>query len=191
VTDIYTKGTRLKWTQTTVKYGVVLSSSYSSPNTTVTIVVNTDYVVTNAAISATYYSRINTPLGWPGWFNYSGNPTSGATVGNGTVEASYNIDGSICNAVYKFTLGSTSAISGDFIFPIPVTVVLEGNKNALIVDVGSAAYAGELSLLSTSGYVRVMLASGTYVSTSTTLSATVPHTWAVNDNLRASTWYKF
>ena len=69
VTAIYTKGTKLKFTQTTVKYGIVASSSYSSPNTTVTILVNTDYVIANAAISATSYSRIELPLGWPGWFN--------------------------------------------------------------------------------------------------------------------------
>jgi len=45
-TAVYTKGTRLKFTQTTVKYAVVVSSAFST-NTTVTIAVNTDYTIAN------------------------------------------------------------------------------------------------------------------------------------------------
>src|ERR1035437_2933126 len=50
---IYQKGDRIKWTQTTVKYGVIVAVA----DTLLTIAVNTDYVVTNAAISAIYYSH--------------------------------------------------------------------------------------------------------------------------------------
>ena len=64
LTDIFTAGRLLKWTQTTPKYGVVVSSSYSAPDTTVVIAVNTSYVVTNAAISLAFYS-FSLPLGWP------------------------------------------------------------------------------------------------------------------------------
>ncbi len=34
-----------------------------------TILVNTDYVVTNAAISSNYYSHQLNPIGYPHWFN--------------------------------------------------------------------------------------------------------------------------
>lgn len=64
----YSKGTRLKFTQTTVKYAVVISSSYGAPNTTVTILVNTDYTIANAAITANYYSYAINPQGYPDWF---------------------------------------------------------------------------------------------------------------------------
>ncbi len=63
-TAIYTKGTRLKFTQTTAKYAVVVSSAFST-NTTVTIAVNNNYTIANAAISANYYSYQASPQGYP------------------------------------------------------------------------------------------------------------------------------
>ncbi len=74
LTAVFTPGTRLKFTQTTVKYGTVASSSFST-NTTVTIIVNTDHVLANAAISANYYSYDANPRGYPGWFTYDCGPT--------------------------------------------------------------------------------------------------------------------
>ena len=69
-TSIYTRGTRIKFTQTTVKYAIVLSSSYGAPNTTVTIVVNTDYTIANATISGQAISNLVDPRGWPDFFNW-------------------------------------------------------------------------------------------------------------------------
>lgn len=68
VTAKYTKGTRLKFTQTTVKYAVVVASSFST-NTTVTIAVNTDYTLANAAITDNYFSYQASPVGYPVAFN--------------------------------------------------------------------------------------------------------------------------
>lgn len=114
VTAKYVKGTRIKWTQTTVKYGVVLSSSYSAPNTTVTIAVNNDYVITNAAISANYYSYSETPLGFPYWFNYtptytcSGSMTFTSVV---TTIARYHISSNTCRVQHNAsgTTGGTAS----------------------------------------------------------------------------------
>lgn len=77
----YSKGTRLKWTQTTVKYGVVIASSYAASVTTVTIATNTDYTIANAAISANYYSYVVNPQGYPPYFSFTGV----VTVPGGTV----------------------------------------------------------------------------------------------------------
>ncbi len=85
LTAKYQKGTKLKFTQTTVKYAVVASSSYAAGNTTVTIVVSTDYVVANAAISATYFSYSGSPQGFPDWFNFTTTP--GGFSGTPTVTA--------------------------------------------------------------------------------------------------------
>ena len=60
----YAVGDRIKWTQTTVKYGVIVAVA----DTVLTIMVNTDYVVANAAISANFYSHDASPVGWPDWF---------------------------------------------------------------------------------------------------------------------------
>ncbi len=83
-TAIFTPGTRLRFTQTTVKYATVVSSAFSTV-TTVTIAVNTDYTLANAAISANSYSYELSPRGYPGWFawtpaytGFSADPTSAA-----------------------------------------------------------------------------------------------------------------
>jgi hypothetical protein len=95
-TAIYTKGTKLQWTDSGgVKYGVVLSSSFSNPNTTVTIFTNSDYTIGNSTITFNSYSYQVNPPGFPGWFNFvpiwqgfSSNPV----VGN----ADFSIQGNTC-----------------------------------------------------------------------------------------------
>lgn len=77
-TAIYTKGTKLKFTNSSGKYAVVVSSSFST-NTTVTIAVNTDYVIANAAITAPQYSYADPP-DYPERFNIT---ASGYTSGGG------------------------------------------------------------------------------------------------------------
>lgn len=64
-------GTKIKLTQTTVKYFYVLSSSYAAPNTTVTITGGSDYSLANAAITSPNVSYMENPYGFPHWFNYA------------------------------------------------------------------------------------------------------------------------
>lgn len=96
VTAIIKKSAKVKWTQTTVKYGNVVSSAYSAPNTYVTLAINTDYLLTNAAISANYYSYLDNPAGFPTWFNYDPAPIGWSvrpTVGAGDAEYYYRLEG--------------------------------------------------------------------------------------------------
>ncbi len=67
LTAKYFKGAKIKMTQTTDKYFYVASSSYSDPNTTVTIVENTSYTIADAAITSPYYSLAEDPRGFPAW----------------------------------------------------------------------------------------------------------------------------
>lgn len=100
-TTTYTKGTRLRFTQTTVKYAVVVASSFST-NTTVTIAVNNDYTIANAAISANSYSYEANPQGYPTWFNYTPTYTgyNGAVT---TLLGRFAIVGSSCTLILYFT----------------------------------------------------------------------------------------
>lgn len=98
VTATYQKGTRLKWTQTTVKYGVVVSSAYSDPNTTVTIAVNNEYTIANAAISENYYSYVVKPQGYPANFTYTPNYSAAGSMTYTSVttsNASFIVTGNI------------------------------------------------------------------------------------------------
>jgi hypothetical protein len=189
-TAIYTKGTRIKWTQTTVKYGTVVSSSYGAPNTTVTILVNTNYVVTNAAISANYYSYLAAPLSFPQWFTYTSTGTN-ITLGNGTIVAKYMTVGKTLWVTILFTLGSTSAVTGDVNFTLPIAVVAEGTGKCSLADTGTARYDGDTQPSGTALYVRTKGSSGTYVTSGVILSSTVPHTWATTDFISLSLWYEW
>lgn len=98
----YQKGDRVKWTQTTVKYGVIVTVA----DTLLTIAVNTDYTVANAAITANYYSHQANPLGYPTWFTYTPNFNTGSfdngSGGQPTISnARLRIDGSMFTSHIK------------------------------------------------------------------------------------------
>ena len=117
-TTTFTKGTRLKFTQTTAKYAVVVASSFST-NTTVTIAVNTDYTIANAAISANYYSYEASPQGYPTQFNYT--PTfTGFSADPATFVAKYAILGNLCTVIFRTLADGTSNAIG-FTITAPVT----------------------------------------------------------------------
>lgn len=126
-TTQYTKGTRIMFTNnSTTFYGVVLSSSYSSPNTTVTLFATSDYSIANSAITNPYYSYQVNPQGYPNWFNYTGetwngfstNPTGGtyrySVIGN-TITVQLGRGSGVSNATTMYaTLPVNSAQSVHF-----------------------------------------------------------------------------
>ena len=72
VTAIYRKGTKVRYKDGgAYEYGVVISSSYGAPNTTVTLATNSDYAMAAATITNPAYSHVENPEGFPHWFNYS------------------------------------------------------------------------------------------------------------------------
>lgn len=107
-TVIFTKGTRIKASNnSTMFYGTVASSSYSSSTTTVTLVGNSDYSLSNSAITNPYYSYQANPQGYPGWFNYT--PTWGGFSSNPTsVIARYYVVGNSVNVHLHCGGGGTS-----------------------------------------------------------------------------------
>ena len=60
-TTKYSVGMKVKFTQTTVKYGIITAIAATS----MTIYTGTDYTLANAAITANYYSSDKAPLGFP------------------------------------------------------------------------------------------------------------------------------
>jgi hypothetical protein len=70
----YPIGTKIKLTNSGLKYFYVIGSSYSAPNTTVTITGGTDFTLTGAGgglIISPYYSYMETPQGFPHWFSWT------------------------------------------------------------------------------------------------------------------------
>lgn len=131
------------------------------------------------------------------WKSYT--PTlSNVTLGSGyTLSAAWAQLGELVVVNFYFALGSTSAITGDVSFSLPVNQA-SSNRSisaglATVVDASPATrYAGTVLLSGTPGYafIRVMNASGTYV-TNTALSSSVPiAVWATSDAISANVIYE-
>lgn len=72
LTTKYQKGTKIRYKDGgAFEYGVIASAVYSSPNTTITLITNTDYAMAAATITDKAISYQENPQGWPGWFNYT------------------------------------------------------------------------------------------------------------------------
>lgn len=107
----YNPGMRLKLTDSTVKYFIITSVSYSSPNTIITLYGGTDYSLSGGSISSPYYSSAKAPAGFPldpaKWMqttSYSSladqaNPTNGSWYNVGSVSLSIPIG--IWRVLYK------------------------------------------------------------------------------------------
>ena len=173
--SIYQKGDRIKWTQTTVKYGVIVAVA----DTLLTIAVNTDYTVANAAISANYYSHQANPLGYPGSFACSPTMTN-ITLGSGTRVSRYYIIGDRLFMDFKFTYGSGSAVGTNPTIAAPVAA-LAGN----FIEVGVAStwdnsattrHIGGCMVLTTEIYPFHYTSTGYGY-----YGANIPFTWATDD----------
>lgn len=141
----YHKGDRLKLTQTTVKYFVVISVA----DTVLTVAINTDYVVANAAISANFYSHQINPLGYPDWFVYAptiNGPTG--TVGTFAVDRAFyqfRVDGRTCHFNNAFRISNKGSWTGNVQVSLPVAL---GFANPS----GYIPFAGVIAPASTAPY---------------------------------------
>lgn len=166
-TGYYTKGRRLRWVQSgTTKYGIVASSSYGAPNTTVNILVNTDYVVTAVAITAPAVSDLTDPQGWPGWFTWA--PSWGATgamtyTGVTAQAARFCVNGRLVYFALRGT-GTTGGVASLAVTAsMPVTpVALTGASLPVVCAVtDGSAVAGRGTLDTSTGSLGIAKVDGT------------------------------
>jgi len=117
----YSKGMKVKLTQTTVKYFYITAVSYSAPNTTLTLTAGSDYTVANATITSPYYSMVANPAGFPRLFNFTANATgfSSKTIDAGV----FTISGNIAY-IHGRIQGTSNATTLGFTPPIPLTMYL-------------------------------------------------------------------
>ena len=127
---------------------------------------------------------LDLPFAWPTW-----TPTlTNLTLGNGVVTARRRVVGKTCDWRFKFKLGSTSAVGTGPAFTLPFTphgsyaAPEDLMGSALLLDAGTAQRFGSVRFLSGS---TVEFVSYSTTGVVTAISATVPHTWAVNDTLAA------
>lgn len=122
-------------------------------------------------------------LGASSWTTFT--PTlTGVTQGNGTLVARYNQTGKTVIGNIKFTLGSTSSITGG------ITATLPNTANGIVSVVGNfvdnfvQGYPVGSETFSSTVYLRALNASSTYAGYTNT-SSSVPFSWGTGD------WFEF
>jgi hypothetical protein len=163
-------------------------------------VLNTANAVTATSIAdgAIQPKALTTGTG-SGWSWASWTPTfTNLTSGNGVLAARYIQVGKTVFFRIGFVLGTTSAVSGEISFTLPVTAVTyntgTGNNTqigtAWIDDAGVANYQGSVLITSTTqAALRVSNAAGTYLQ-STSVSSTIPMTWGTSDAFGLQGYYE-
>ena len=121
------------------------------------------------------------------------------TVGNGTLAAQYCRVNNFVHTFGSLTFGSTTAITGNPIFTLPVvTVAAEMGASGMAFGFATYFNSATSSVIKghassygpTTGVVLwVATTSGAYEGQANP-SATVPHTWATNDIIRWNLMYK-
>jgi len=156
--SIYHKGDKIKWTQTTVKYGVIIGVA----DTLLTIAVNNDYVVTNAAISANYYSHAETPVGFPPKFAYT--PTWGGFSSPTTGSCHYAINGGVVS-IWIDATGSGTSNATTLTFSVPVATSAAAYFQGMVIDNSSwVSTSGRGSVSGTTATVGVDASAGPWTA---------------------------
>lgn len=185
----YSVGDKVRFTNSGTKYFYITAVA----STTLTLNGGSDYTVANAAITVPYYSKAETPVGFPQWFNFTPN-FPGTTLGSGTVAGFFAMCGKVVHLRASFTLGAGSAVSAAQL-TLPITsatyTVNETFGNVMALDVSAGAYyLGPLFWASTTVVsIGATVASATYATLSGT-SPTVPFTWATGDGIYCSLTYR-
>ena len=130
LTATYQTGTLIKFTQTTVKFFVVTSSSFGAGTTTVNVMVNTDYTIANAAITAPFYSYQANPQGFPTGFNFTPGTITGWAASPTVNKAICSVVGRQCFLNVNIT-GTSNATTLSFTVPITASTQPGGSAQEL------------------------------------------------------------
>jgi hypothetical protein len=195
LTATYRKGAKVRYQDGggVWEYGVIASSSYSAPNTTVNLIPNSDYAMAAATITGEGISYVESPEGFPASFTFDPGWTN---LSGGTQVAEWKANG---NQVHWEVLVVGATISGQVAFVLPVLPLTATSSTrvcvgiASILDSGTANYPGTVIVQGTgtrNAEPRAINASGTY-GTNTPVNATVPFAWGASDELNMIGDYLF
>ena len=119
----YQKGDKIKITNnSTTKYFYIISVA----DTVLTVTGGSDYTVHDSAISANYYSKMETPQGFPLYFSYIPVITTGGNSPTfSSVNAKFSIQGGFVtvSASLTNTSGGTAGSGTGLNITVPVTIV--------------------------------------------------------------------
>lgn len=125
----YSVGDKIKLTQTTVKYFYVVAVA----DELLTVTGGSDYTVANAAISDIYVSKMESPVGFPAYFNYT--PTETGWASTTLLLGVFDLKGKNCTAIVRCsgTSDTTAAV-----LSLPITAASIANLRwAGVMDYGA------------------------------------------------------
>lgn len=141
VTPLLQVGTKIKFTNSTIKYAYVSNATYSSSYTTITIIGST---LVNTSVSNLYYSYADSPYGFPSSFSWT--PSTTGWSGTPAIAFEYTISSRILffQAYIRGSgLGSGTATT----FTVPI-----GCKNVTNLHYGGTlGYTQDSEITSTPG----------------------------------------
>jgi hypothetical protein len=122
VSGIISKGMKLKITDTTTKYLVVVSAVWGGATTTITTLANADYALVGNP-SAAFYSNAQSPFGWPGSFNFTCTTTAstGTFTSVTTNSAKYEVIGNKIVYGIKVTITTAGTAANAVYLSLPTT----------------------------------------------------------------------
>lgn len=131
---------------------------------------------------------------WPSW-----TPTwTNLTIGNAVVTAKYVQIGKLVLCRLDVVFGTTTSVSGDVRFSMPVTRATYGGTSGIAqlgvlsaydVSVTTAVQGCVINISTTEAMIRIQTAGGTYVNL-VALSSTVPFTWTTSDEIHTEFFYE-
>jgi hypothetical protein len=178
------KGVKVRFTDTTVKYGVVLSSVCPAGTTTVTLATNTGNLMV-ANPTARYFSYAAAPIGFPAWFDYtpawSSQPPTQPVLNNGTLTGKFQV---LSSAQYVYHIGWTAGTTTTFggtiwRFTLPIAAAVINTMGTLVLfDASAGTYYPGIAIEDSVGKLIMVGAANTYF-----IGATVPITFGNGDGL--------
>ena len=114
-------GMKVKLVNSTLKYFYITSVVYAPFSTTVTVNGGSDYTLANAAITGTYYSCVDTPVGFPNFFTWTPGHT-GFSVNPVVNFSKFSIKGGSLHLIYHVSSAGTSNATTFTITGLPVPV---------------------------------------------------------------------
>lgn len=178
-------GTKLRLTNTTVKYFYAISATLSGSDTLVTVTGGSDYSLANAAITLPSYSYAETPQGFPQVFNYTPTWTSTGTqpsIGNGSFSGQFIMIGNLVKVRMYLSIGSTTN-KGTGIWQFGLPFAVASNQmigNALPYQAGVGYKPAFLKQSSSTECFTLDCVSGAQAE------ATSPFTWAAGNFMAAN-----
>jgi hypothetical protein len=143
VTATYRKGAKVRYKDGgPFEYGVIGSSSYSSPNTTITLITNANYAMAAATITDKYLSYVENPEGFPRYFDYTPSYSASGSMtytSVSTITATWTAKAQtiFVRVLADGTTGGTASVT--LFASAPIT---EASNSTNIVQPGSYAEGG-------------------------------------------------